>query len=155
MSNGPTHASELDRGGDVKSHAYQQDDPDKPEQLFIAETRITHFPEKPRVSVDLVRAREYLEIAYHVDDHEADKNGAGDRHDDLLPNHCSPEGDNGIVGGDAPRHRHPVEVGRRIRILDAFHLFHSASPDSQGMYHVPLVIKLSLQSSQFSSTRPP
>jgi DDE domain len=73
----------------------------------------------------------------------------------ILPNHCSPEGDNGIVGDDAPRHRHPVEVGRRIRILDAFHLFHSASPDSQGMYHVPLVIKLSLQASQFSSTRPP
>src|SRR5258708_1570617 len=86
---------------------------------------------------------------------ECPQNGAGDRHDDLPPNHCSPEGDNGIVGDDAPRHRHPVEVGRRIRILDAFHLFHSASPDSQGMYHVPLVIKLSLQSSQFSSTRPP
>jgi hypothetical protein len=64
----------LDRGGDVKSHAYQQDEPDKPEQLFIAEPRINHFPEKPRVSVDLVRARKYLEIAYHVDDHEADKN---------------------------------------------------------------------------------
>ena len=65
------------------------------------EERIAHFPEKSRVSVDLVQARKYLEITYHVEDHEPDKNDAGDRHDDLLPNHCSPEGDNGIVGDDA------------------------------------------------------
>ena len=30
-SRGPAHASELNGGGDVKRHTYQQDDPDKPE----------------------------------------------------------------------------------------------------------------------------
>jgi hypothetical protein len=63
----------LDRSGDVKRHAYEKGDPDHPEELSIAELRPTYFPGKPRVRVDLVRASEYLEIAEHVGDHEAEK----------------------------------------------------------------------------------
>jgi hypothetical protein len=59
----PTQARELDRGGDVKRHADEQKDPDKPEELSVAELRQTCFPEEARVSVDIVRASESLEIA--------------------------------------------------------------------------------------------
>ena len=51
------------------------------------------------------------------------RNDAGDRHDDLLPNHCAPEGHNEIVGDNAPCHRGSVEADRRLQTLHAFHLF--------------------------------
>jgi hypothetical protein len=124
VSNGsrsPAHARELDRGGDVKRHAYEQDDPDKPEELPVAERRGTHFAEELRVRVDLVRPGEYLEITEHVADHEADKHEAGDRHDDLLADHGAPEGHQAIAGHHASRHRATAEMHHRIQMLRVLH----------------------------------
>jgi hypothetical protein len=107
----------LDRGSNVKSHAYQRDDPDNPEELSVAELRPTDFPEKPRVRVDLVRPRGYLEIAKHVGDPEADKHEAGDRHDDILSVHGGPEGHQAIAGHHTSRHRVPPGWTTRFKCV--------------------------------------
>jgi hypothetical protein len=81
----------LNGGDDVKGHASQEDDPHQPERVTIAKFRLAHRAQKSRVGVDLVGSGENLQIPEHVGDHESDKNDAGDRHDDFLPDRRIPK----------------------------------------------------------------
>jgi hypothetical protein len=105
----------LDGSGNAERHAHERGDPDNPEELSVAELRPTDFPEKPRVSTDRVRAGEYLEIAKHVGDPEADKHEAGDRHDDILADYGAPEGHQAIAGHHTSRHRLPPRLTARFK----------------------------------------
>jgi len=66
ISNGArseAHATELDCGGDMKDYADEQDDSYCPEQLSLGKLRRTYFPQEPRIRINLVRTRKYLEIS--------------------------------------------------------------------------------------------
>ena len=120
-SRSPAHASELDRGGDVKHHADKKEDPHEPEELAVLELRHTDLPEESGVHVDCFRAGEDLEIAEHVADYEANQSDAGDRHHDLLPDHGVPEGYLAVADSHASRRRDAVKMDWRIQIFRVLH----------------------------------